>query len=125
MVNTTFRIYKICDLESEIDPSWDAHTTIYTSENGGNLWVKESGTFVILKTFNVAAKAKLDFITVTSPTNLDTVLSHLSNVSNPHSVTKSQVGLANVDNTSDAAKPVSTAQQAALDGKVDGNVAIT
>lgn len=32
--------------------------------------------------------------------------------------TKSQVGLSNVDNTSDAAKPVSTATQAALDAKV-------
>ena len=34
------------------------------------------------------------------------------------SLSKSDVGLGNVDNTSDAAKPVSTAQQTALDGKV-------
>lgn len=33
-------------------------------------------------------------------------------------LTKAAVGLGNVDNTSDTAKPVSTAQQAALDGKV-------
>jgi hypothetical protein len=45
--------------------------------------------------------------------------SHLASTSNPHSVTKSQVGLGNVDNTSDASKPVSTAQQTALDAKVD------
>lgn len=32
-------------------------------------------------------------------------------------LTKSSVGLSNVDNTADSAKPVSTAQQAALDGK--------
>ncbi len=31
---------------------------------------------------------------------------------------KSDVGLSNVDNTSDASKPVSTAQQTALDGKL-------
>ncbi|WP_259016630.1 hypothetical protein [Emticicia fluvialis] len=31
---------------------------------------------------------------------------------------KSQVGLSNVDNTSDAAKPISVAQQAALSGKL-------
>jgi hypothetical protein len=43
---------------------------------------------------------------------------HTSNTSNPHSVTKTQVGLGNVDNTSDADKPVSTAQQTALDAKV-------
>ena len=36
---------------------------------------------------------------------------------NPHHVTKANVGLGNVDNTSDANKPVSTAQQTALDLK--------
>lgn len=40
--------------------------------------------------------------------------SHTGNQSNPHKVTKTQVGLGNVDNTSDANKPVSTAQQEAL-----------
>ena len=43
---------------------------------------------------------------------------HTAATNNPHSVTKAQVGLSNVDNTSDAAKPVSTAQQTALDAKV-------
>lgn len=42
---------------------------------------------------------------------------HVASTSNPHSVTKSQVGLGNVDNTSDLNKPISTATQAALDGK--------
>ena len=42
---------------------------------------------------------------------------HTGNTSNPHSVTKVQVGLGNVDNTSDTNKPVSTAQQAALNLK--------
>ena len=44
---------------------------------------------------------------------------HTGNNSNPHSVTKAQVGLGNVDNTSDANKPVSTATQTALNGKQD------
>ena len=44
--------------------------------------------------------------------------SHIANTSNPHSVTKTQVGLSNVDNTSDANKPVSTATQTALDNKM-------
>ena len=43
---------------------------------------------------------------------------HIQDTSNPHSVTAAQVGLGNVDNTSDVDKPVSTAQQAALDLKV-------
>lgn len=54
-------------------------------------------------------------------TKLDT---HISNKSNPHSVTKVQVGLGNVDNTSDANKPISNATQTALNGKfsaTDGN----
>jgi hypothetical protein len=40
-------------------------------------------------------------------------------------LTKTDIGLSNVDNTSDANKPVSTATQTALDGKVDENAAIT
>ena len=47
-------------------------------------------------------------------TNLD---NHESDTTNPHSVTKTQVGLGNVDNTSDLNKPVSTATQTALDTK--------
>ena len=42
------------------------------------------------------------------------LISHLANKSNPHGVTKSQVGLGNVDNTSDLNKPVSTSQSAAI-----------
>ena len=44
---------------------------------------------------------------------------HVGDRWNPHQVTKEQVGLGNVDNTSDLDKPVSTAQQDALNGKVD------
>lgn len=54
-------------------------------------------------------------------TNLET---HINNKSNPHEVTKAQVGLSNVDNTSDANKPISNATQTALNGKfsaTDGN----
>lgn len=44
---------------------------------------------------------------------------HTLAVNNPHSVNKTQVGLSEVDNTSDANKPVSTAQQGALDLKAN------
>ena len=43
------------------------------------------------------------------------VTNHIADKNNPHEVNKLQVGLGNVDNTSDINKPVSTAQQAALD----------
>ena len=58
-------------------------------------------------------------------TNESNIASHTSNTSNPHSVTKAQVGLGNVDNTSDADKPVSTAQQTALDLKADKSTTYT
>lgn len=45
--------------------------------------------------------------------------SHLVDKDNPHEVTKAQVGLGNVDNTSDASKPISAATQTALDSKQD------
>jgi len=44
---------------------------------------------------------------------------HTQNINNPHSVTKAQVGLSNVDNTSDANKPISNATQSALNNKSD------
>lgn len=49
---------------------------------------------------------------------------HIADKKNPHEVTKKQVGLGNVDNTSDANKPISNATQTALNGKfsaTDGN----
>lgn len=53
-------------------------------------------------------------------TEVDTTINnHIVNTSNPHGVTKEQIGLANVDNTSDAEKPISGATQEALDGKAD------
>lgn len=64
--------------------------------------------------------------TATSPTvpglaskaDTSALSAHTTNVSNPHVVTKAQVGLASVDDTSDINKPISTAIQTALDAKV-------
>lgn len=60
-------------------------------------------------------------------TALETKVSnHIANKSNPHTVTKTQVGLGNVNNTSDADKPVSTAQATAIaDAKAAGTTAQT
>ena len=49
--------------------------------------------------------------------NLTTLTNHTGNTSNPHGVTKAQVGLGSVDNTSDASKPISSATASALAGK--------
>ena len=56
----------------------------------------------------------VEITSVNSNTN-----AHKDDKNNPHEVTKLQVGLGNADNTSDANKPVSTAQQSALNLKVD------
>jgi hypothetical protein len=54
--------------------------------------------------------------------NSKNVEDHIDSILNPHAVTKAQVGLGNVDNTSDLDKPVSTAQQAALDAKTHNSL---
>ena len=51
--------------------------------------------------------------------NKTAIDAHVAKQDNPHNVTAAQVGLDKVDNTADADKPVSTAQQAALDLKQD------
>lgn len=53
-------------------------------------------------------------------TEVDTTINnHVTDTNNPHGVTKEQVGLANVDNTSDLEKPISHDMQEALDGKAN------
>ena len=47
----------------------------------------------------------------------DTINNHKLDKNNPHNVTAEQLGLGNVDNTSDISKPISKATQNALDGK--------
>ena len=58
----------------------------------------------------VAAKVGIDSSADTDSLDYKSAqaASHASNTSNPHSVTKSQVGLSNVDNTSDATKLAAT-----------------
>lgn len=62
-----------------------------------------------------------DFDTeVSNNTDVSANTAHRNTTSgNPHNVTKSDVGLGNVDNTSDLDKPISTATQTALDAKED------
>lgn len=58
-------------------------------------------------------------VEVSNNSSVSANTTHRGRTDNPHSVTKAQVGLGNVDNTSDADKPVSTAQQSALNLKAD------
>lgn len=70
----------------------------------------------LTRTVDDAAKT-MTFAGEDGEANAAAIAAHTARTDNPHVVTKAQVGLGNVDNTSDAAKPISTAQQAALDGK--------
>ena len=60
-------------------------------------------------------KTVLDGITINNVTNWNGAYDHSRKTDNPHKVSKAQVGLGNVDNTSDLNKPVSKAQQTALE----------
>ena len=51
--------------------------------------------------------------------NADDIAAHKADTNNPHNVTKGQVGLGNVDNTSDKNKPVSDAAKVLFNTKVD------
>ena len=77
-------------------------------------WGSIGGTLANQTDLTAALNAKVSTTTFNA---------HATSTSNPHSVTKAQVGLGNVDNTSDADKPISTATQAeltALDDLITG-----
>ena len=56
---------------------------------------------------------------IASSGSFTTLTKHVADRENPHNVNKAQVGLENVDNSSDLDKPISTATQTALDAKVN------
>jgi len=76
--------------------------------NGTNLTIIDKKVNVIVPTTPSEVGAE--------PANIN-IQGHISSTSNPHLVTKAQVGLGSTDDTSDANKPVSVAQKAALDLK--------
>ncbi len=82
-----------------------------SSHTHGNLSALDRITDALINAWNNAST----WIT----TNGATLITHLTRTDNPHQVTKSQVGLGNADNTSDANKPVSIATQTALNLKLN------
>lgn len=99
---------------------WDALGGIIDLSN----YVTQTSLTETLKdyaTITYITQTLANYVTSTNLTNIlasyvttTTFNSHVNNKSNPHEVTKTQVGLGNVDNTSDKNKPVSTAQQTAI-----------
>ena len=101
-------VYKKMDSNGVIWWSTDQSTWKVEAERTGAYTKDESNTLLNTKA---------------SATALNT---HTSNKSNPHSVTAAQIGLGNVNNTADSAKPVSTLQANAIaDAKKAGTDAQT
>lgn len=88
----------------------------------GNLITGGSGITVTYNDAGNVLTIALDSATQTALTN---AANHIANTSNPHATTKAQVGLGNVDNTSDLNKPISTATQSALNAKQDLDADLT
>lgn len=74
---------------------------------------------VTVEQLNNAIKVERERAISVENTLNDIIKDHIKNKNNPHNVTKEQIGLGNVDNTSDLDKPISTATQEALDKKLD------
>ena len=88
-----------------IEGVWQASTAIVAEQlSATNQPIVDTGNYFTTDNTNAA---------------LQEMGAHKASTANPHGVTKTQVGLGNVDNTSDANKPVSTAGQTALNLKAD------
>ena len=128
--NHTHTAANVTDFDIEVSNNTDVAANTAARHTHANKAVLDATT----ASFTTADETKLDGIAagaqVNTVTSVNTrtgavtglaeasdLTAHTGNTSNPHSVTKAQVGLGNVDNTSDLAKPISTLQQTALDGK--------
>ena len=100
----------------------------FTYSNVSNSWVDLGKTEIQLSDASTTTKGVMYLYdstgsnesgTMTQKAITEFVNDHTSKTNNPHSVTKEQLGLGNVDNTSDKNKPISAATQNALDLKAD------
>jgi hypothetical protein len=89
---------------------------------GSLVWETDNDTITTING-KTGAITKADIVALGLPAQ-DTVYTHPAGT-NPHGTTKADVGLGNVDNTSDLLKPISDAVQTALDGKVDNSRVLT
>lgn len=84
-----------------------------TAQRGDMAFRTDTGLTYVLATDSPATLA--DWKSIVSPGNVTSVAGRQGDVV----LAKADVGLGSVDNTSDTAKPVSTAQQTALNGKAN------
>lgn len=105
------------DLTAHIKDTNNPHQT--TKEQVG--LGKVDNTSDLEKPISIAVQEALNNIKIdaTGYATKEELTNHINDKNNPHNVTKEQIGLGNVDNTSDMNKPISTATQMALDKKAD------
>ena len=124
-INTAKRTYPLADEnklaliedEATADQTGAEIKTAYESNANTNAYTdaEKSKLASITEIFTTALKNAYDNSVTWISTNGTNILNHVSSTLNPHNVNASQVGLGNVDNTSDVNKPISTAMQTALD----------
>ena len=87
-------------------------------QNNGNLTITAGGA---TKTFTLPS-ASGTLATLNDITGSVAGVTSVNTRTGAVTIDKTDVGLGNVDNTSDASKPISTATQTALDGKIGSNI---
>jgi len=95
----------ISDFDTEVGNNTDVAANTAARHTHNNFILLQT----ITEAFTTALKTLYDAASAWIVTNGTNVLNHLASTSNPHNVTASQVGLGNVDNTSDATKNAATA----------------
>ena len=86
-------------------------------EVNGNITDVTISNYIL--TFTLADNSVVNIDLSQISVNSANISNHIARTDNPHSVSAGQLGLGNVDNTSDADKPISSLQQTALDNKAD------
>ena len=104
--------------QAALPPGFGGQERIQFSDEGVPLGTNGTVTDVNFVGNSVTATRSGNMLTVSIPTPA-LLLSHIADTANPHATTAAQVGLGNVDNTSDINKPISTATQTALNLKAD------
>ena len=125
-IKAAFMMYVLSPLsetyDNESTGQWVYRLRIFVGYNGNNIFVQMVSSGATPGSFDYGPWVKM-----TNSNDLGAVSKiindHIANKSNPHGVTKAQVGLGNVDNTADSAKSVKYATSAGSANSVAwGNV---
>lgn len=98
---------------------YDINNTTFTAAQTAAINSGITDTDVAKITSNETVIGELNTKVTNHEDTMTKASAHIIDKKNPHDVTKAQIGLGDVDNTSDMEKPISTLTQQALDAKVD------